>query len=93
MLFRRGDLVQRLLKLPDDEELQTQLSSRYIKREVAVLNRVSAASAAPSADTAPSVEGRVGALVLQRVKAANIYITIVNGGNGDDSSLITAQGQ
>ena len=40
-LFGRGDLVQRLVKLPDDKELQPQLNDGYIKKEVTALSRAS----------------------------------------------------
>ena len=39
------------------------------------------------------VNGRAGALTIQRVDTVNIYVTVVNGGVGDDPSLITVQGQ
>ena len=92
-LFGQGELVQRLVKLPDDEELQTKLSGRYIKKEVELLSRTSAAVATPAAEVPPSVQGRVGALVLGRVETANINITVVYGGDADDSPLITVQGR
>ena len=92
VLFRQGELVQRLADLPKDDELQTHLSGRYIKKEVAALSHA-AAAAAPSEDVSPSVKGRVGALVLERVETVNIYITItiVNGSDGDDPPMITVQ--
>ena len=92
-IFGRDALVQRLADLPKDDELQTHLSGRYIKKEVAALSRSSAAVTAPSEDVSPSVKGRVGALVLERVETVNIYITItiVNGSDGDDPPMITVQ--
>ena len=95
MLFGQGELVQRLVSLPKDDELQPQLNSRYIKQEMAVLSRSSAGgtATAPSEDVSPSVKGRVGALVLERVETVNIYITMVYGGDGDDPPLITVQGR
>ena len=96
-LFGRGELVQRLVKLPDNKELQPQLNDGYIKQEVTALSRASTATAgaaaAPEAEAPPSVKGRVGALVLERVEIVNIYITIVYGGDGGDPPLITVQGQ
>ena len=48
----------------------------------------------PTPDEEPqSVNGRTGALTFQRVDTVNIYVTVVNGGVGDDPSLITVQGQ
>ena len=93
VLFRQGELVQRLADFPKEDELQTHLSGRYIKKEVAALSRSSAAVTAPSEDVSPSVKGRVGALVLERVETVNIYITItiVNGSDGDDPPMITVQ--
>ena len=62
-----------------------------------MLSRSSAGgtATAPSEDVSPSVKGRVGALVLERVETVNIYITItiVNGDTGDDPPLITVRGQ
>ena len=94
MLVGQGELVQRLVSLPKDDELQPQLNSRYIKQEMAVLSRSSAAAdPEPAEASSPSVKGRVGALVLERVETVNIYITIVNGDMGDDPPLITVQGR
>ena len=96
-LFGRGDLLQRLVKLPDSKELQPQLNDGYIKQEITALSRASTATAGaaapPEAEAPPSVKGRVGALVLERVEIVNIYITIVYGGDGGDPPLITVQGQ
>ncbi len=94
MLVGQGELVQRLVSLPKDDELQPQLNSRFIKQEMAVLSRSSAAADPEPAETSsPSVKGRVGVLVLERVETVNIYITIVNGDMGDDPPLITVQGR
>ena len=92
-LFGQGELVPRLVTLPDDKELQPQLSGRFIKKEVTALSRASAVASAPSEDVSPSVKGRVGALILERVDTVNIHVTVVNGGVGDDAPLITVQGQ
>ena len=93
LFFGQDELVQQLVHLPKGDELQTHLSGRYIKQEVAVLSRSSAAVTAPSEDVSPYIKGRVGTLVLERVETVNIYITVVYGGDGDDPSLITVQGQ
>ena len=93
LFFGQDELVQQLVNLPKGDELQTHLSGRYIKQEVAVLSRSSAAVTAPSEDVSPCIKGRVGTLVLERVETVNIYITVVNGGMGDDPPLITVQGQ
>ena len=45
-LFGRGELVQRLVKLPNDKEMQPQLRGGYIKQETTVLSRASTAGAA-----------------------------------------------
>ena len=91
MLFGQGEVVQRLVSLPKDDELQPRLNSWFIKQEVAALSRSSAGVTvtAPSEDVSPPVKGRVGALV----ETVNIYITIVNGDTGDDPLLITVRGQ
>ena len=94
LFFAEVDLVQRLVNLPKDNELQTHLSHRYIKQEVAALIRPSAAVAPEPAETySPSVKGRAGMLVLERVETVNIYITVVNGGLDDAAPLITVQSQ
>ena len=90
-LFGPGELVQRLVEFPDDEERQTQLNGRYIRKEVGLLSQTSAVVAAPAAEVPPSVKGQVGALVLERVETVNINITLVYGGNADDPPVITVQ--
>ena len=93
LFFGQADLAQRLVDLPKEDELQTHLSRRYIKREVGILSRAPAGETPPPAEEPQSVSGRAGALTFQRVDTVNIYVTVVNGGVGDDPSLITVQGQ
>ena len=93
LFFGQADLAQRLVDLPKADELQTHLSRRYIKREVEVLSRAPAGGTPPPVEEPQSVNGRAGALTFQRVDNVNIYVTVVNGGVGDDPSLITVQGQ
>ena len=94
LLFGQADLAQRLVHLPNEEELQTQLSRRYIQREVKALSRATAVETpAPAREEPQPVNGRAGALTFQRVDTVNIYVTVVNGSVGDDPSLITVQGQ
>ena len=93
LFFGQADLAQRLVDLPKEDELQTHLSRRYIKREVGILSRAPAGETPTPAEEPQSVNGRTGALTFQRVDTVNIYVTVVNGGVGDDSSLITVQGQ
>ena len=93
LFFGQIDLAQKLVDLPNDDELQTHLSRRYIQREVEVLSRAPAGETPPPAEEPQSVNGRAGALTFQRVDTVNIYVTVVNGGVGDDPSLITVQGQ
>ena len=93
LFFGQADLAQRLVDLPKADELQTQLSRRYIKREVEVLSRAPAGETPPPAEEPQSVHGRAGALTFRHVDTVNIYVTVVNGGVGDDPSLITVQGQ
>ena len=93
LFFGQVDLAQRLVKLPKEDELQTQLSARYIKREVAALSRSSAEVSPEPAETSSPVKGRVGALSIERVETMNVNITIVNGDEDGDPPLITVQGQ
>ena len=93
LLFGQVDLTQRLVDLPKGEELQPQLSRQYIKREMEVLSRAPAVETPTPVEEPQSVSGRAGALTFQRVDTVNIYVTVVNGGVGDDPSLITVQGQ
>ena len=93
LFFGQAALAQRLVDLPKDDELQTHLSRRYIKREVEVLSRTPAGETPTPAEEPQSVDGRAGTLTFQRVDNVNIYVTVVNGGVGDDPSLITVQGQ
>ena len=93
LFFGKADLAQRLVDLPKADELQPQLSRRYIKREVEVLSRTPAVETPPPAEEAQTVNGRTGALTFRHVDTVNIYVTVVNGGVGGDPSLITVQGQ
>ena len=93
LFFGQADLAQRLVDLPKEDELQTHLSRRYIKREVEVLSRAPSGETPPPAEEAQSVTGPAGALTFQHVDTVNIYVTVVNGGVGDDPSLITVRGQ
>lgn len=93
LLFGQADPAQRLASFPGDDELQTHLSRRFIKREVEVLSRAPAVETPPPAGEPQSLNERTGALTFQQVDTVNIYVTVVNGGAGDDPSLITVQGQ
>ena len=92
LCFGEVDLVQRLVQLPKEEELQTHLSRRYIKQEVAVLSRPAAVEPEPAEGPKP-VNGRTGAMSIGRVETMNVYITVGNGDDDDAPSLITVQGQ
>ena len=92
LFFGQVDLVERLVKLPREEELQTRLSRRYIKREVAVLSRPSAVDPEPAEGPMP-VKGRASAMHIGRVETMNVYITVENGDVDDRPPLITVQGQ
>ena len=92
VLFGQEELIQRLVNLPDEEKLQTKLSSWYIEQEVAALLGPPAAASPEPAEGPRPVNGRVPALNIGRVETMNVYITIVNGGE-DDPPLITVQGQ
>ena len=95
LCFGQVDLVERLVSLPKGDELQTQLSAHYIKREVAALSRSPGAKAEPEPAEGPRpVSGRAGALIFHGgVGTVNIYITIVNGDDDDAPPLITVQGE
>ena len=92
LLFGQADPAQQLASFPGDEELQTHLSRRFIKREMEVLSPAPAAETPPPAGDPQSANERTGALTFQQVDTVNIYVTVVNG-MGDDPSLITVQGQ
>ena len=93
LFFGQADLAQRLVDLPKANELQPQLSRRYIQQEVGILSRAPAVETPPPDEEPQSVNGRAGALTFQHVDTVNIYVTVVNGGVGGDPSLITVQGQ
>ena len=93
LFFGQAALAQKLVDLPKEDELQTHLSRRYIKREVEVLSRAPAGETPAPVEEPQPVNGRAGALTIQRVDTVNIYVTVVNGGMRDDPSLITVQGQ
>ena len=92
LLFGQADPAQQLASFPGDEELQTHLSRRFIKREMEVLSPAPAVETPPPAGEPQSLNERTGALTFQQVDTVNIYVTVVNG-MGDDPSLITVQGQ
>ena len=75
------DLVQRLVNLPQHEQLQTQLSRRYIQQEVAVLSRASAQEATTLETATLEIDQR--GLVIQHADVVNIH---VNAGSGADGS-------
>lgn len=77
VFFGQDDAIQRLVNLPDEEQLQPQLSSRYIQQEVAALSRASAAEPAAEPETA-SLEIGGGRLVIQHADVVNIHV------NADD---------
>ena len=94
VLFGQEDLIQRLVNLPDEEKLQTKLSSWYIEQEVAALRGPSAAAEPKPAEGLRPVNGRVPLLDVGRVETMNVYITVVNSDDDDDAPpLITVQGQ
>ena len=93
VLFGQEELIQRLVNLPDEKKLQTQLSSRYIKQEVAALLSPSAEVPPEPANPAPTVPGKAGWMNVGPVETVNLYITIVTGGEDDVPPLITVQGQ
>ena len=93
LLFGKVDLVQRLANLPKGDEVQTQLSAHYIKREVAALSGPAAAVDPEPAEGVGPVSGRVGAMPIGRVETMNVYITIANGDDDDAPPLITVQGR
>ena len=94
LFFGKVDLVQRLASLPREDEVQAQLSRQYIEQEVAALSRPAAAVEPEPAEGPRPVNGRAGAMHIGRVETMNVYITMANGGGGDDAPpLITVQGQ
>ena len=93
LFFGQVDLAQRLVNLPKEDELQTQLSARYIQREVAALQPDPAAAEAAPAEGPKPVNGRAGAMNIGRVETMNVHITVVNGDDDDTPPLITVQGQ
>ena len=92
--------MRKLVDVLDEEKLRPQLSSAYIERELQFLRRQHntnpPVSALPATDTAPDeapaeIRARVGALMIQQAETVNVYVTIVNGGNGTELPLPTGQ--
>lgn len=73
VFFGADGVVQRLAKLPDEEQLQPQLNGRYIQREVATLSRSSAREATTTPDH-PVLELGDGRLLIQHVDVVNIHV-------------------
>ena len=88
VFFGQDEVAQRLVNLPDEEQLQPQLSSLYIQQEVALLSRTSA----PKAKTPEqaSLEVGDGWLVIRHVDMVNICVTI---GPDAGASLLGVQSQ
>lgn len=78
--------VQLLMRRPDEA------SDRW-ETPIESMSNEAPAEAVPSEEASPAVEGPAGAIMVQRVEVMNIYVTIIYGGNGDEPSLITVQGQ
>ena len=72
VFFGQDEVIQRLVNLPDEEQLQPRLGSGDIQQEVAVLSR----TATPEAKTPeqPFLDIGDGRLVIQHVDVVNIYI-------------------
>ena len=87
VFFGQDDVVQRLVNLPDQEQLQPQLNSRYIQKEVALLHR----RFAPEEKTPEQAFLEIGGegLVIQHVDVVNVYI---NAGADAGASLLGVQG-
>ena len=87
VFFGQDDVVQRLVNLPDQEQLQPQLNSRYIQKEVALLRR----RFAPEEKTPEQAFLEIGGegLVIQHVDVVNVYI---NAGADAGASLLGVQG-
>ena len=78
VFFAQDELTQRLPSVPRNDELQTQLSARYIKREVAALQPdPAAAEALPDhlSPDHPSLDMGDGRLVIQHVDVVNVYVS------------------
>ena len=88
VFFGQEELVQRLVNLPDEEQLQPQLNGWYIQTEVAALSRCPA----PEAPQQAFLELGDGKLVIQHVDVVNVYVTGASS-DGDDDSLSTVQGR
>lgn len=81
LCFGEVDLAQRLVNLPREDQLQTQLSRRYVEREVAALSRSAAAEEATAPETA-ALEIGDGRLVVQHADVVNVYISAGSGSDG-----------
>ena len=83
VFFGSDDVVRRLVNLPDEEQLQPQLSSRYIRKEIAVLRRRGSDGSGPTPATEQaSLEIGDGRLMIQRADVVNIYVAGPPDANG-----------
>ena len=87
VFFGQDEVVQRLVNLPDEEQLQPWLGSRDIQKEVAVLSRTSTLEAETPEQAFLEIGG--GRLVIQHVDVVNVYI---NAGADAGASLLGVQG-
>ena len=84
VFFGQDEVVQRLVNLPDEEQLQPRLGSGDIQQEVEVLSRTATPEVkTPEAKTPEQafLEIGDGRLVIQHVDVVNIYIN-----SGPDAS-------
>ena len=87
VFFGQDELVERLVNLPEEEQLQPQLGGRYISKEVAALSRSAAPRAlAPESESMPELGD--GGLVIRHVDVVNVYVAGASSDGGGNSLSI-----
>ncbi len=91
VLWGMEELLERLIDLPDREDLHPRLNNRFIEKEIGVLSR-RVSRAAPASEQMTLELPGAGQLVLQ----INVYVYVTvapNGDGGDAAFRIVVQGQ
>ena len=90
VLWGLDDLVERLIELPERDDLYPRLNGQFIAREIEVLSREAPRKAPAPEQMALDLGG--GSLVLQRAETVNIYLSIAaTTGAGSDAPPLVLQ--
>ena len=94
LLWGMAGLVERLLELPERDDLYPRLNQTFIAQEIDALTRPASRATPAPEQMAMATDLGAGPLVIQRVDTVNIYVTIAASAGGDDGSpQVTIEGR